>query len=94
MGREKTVKRTLAKKIFHSKLDKHVKIDALLTLSDTQNDQFCINAYCIQHTNVFEGDFNARMVARRKKRLSQESMDGDAGASTTQSGLPDEDVYV
>ena len=90
MSREKTVKRTLAKKIASSKkLSKTAKIDALLSMSESRNDQFCINAYCVKHTTEFQGDFNARMVARRKKTLSQESMDGDTGASPTQStGLP------
>ena len=96
MSREKTIKRTMAKKVANSKkLSKSAKIDALLSMSETRNDQFRINAYCVYHTTEFKGDFNARMVERRRKRLSQESTDGDTGGSTTQStGLPDEDVYL
>ena len=96
MSREKTIKRTLAKKVANSKnLSKTAKIDALLSMSDTKNDQFCINAYCVKHTTEYKGDFNARMVERRRKRLSMESIDGNTRGSTTQStGLPDEDIYV
>ena len=95
MSQEKVTKQRLARKITESKLHQKAKIDALLTLSDTQNDQFCIRAYCVRHTTSFEGDFNARMVAKRRKSLSEETVDADAGGSATQStGLPYEDVYV
>ena len=66
-----------------------------MVLSESQNDQAAIKAYCVKKSNEFDFDFNARMVDKRKRTLSQDSMDGDAGGSPTQStGLLDEDVYI
>lgn len=95
---EKDTKRSVARRIVAGNLTPSAKEEVLLLLSDSPHDQFCIRAYCQNHTNHFVGDFNARMVEKRKMTLSTEStqsMDGDAGMSITQStGLPEADVYV
>ena len=95
---EKDTKRSVARRIVAGNLTPSAKEAVLLLLRDSPNDQFCIRAYCQKHTNHFVGDFNARMVEKRRKTLSMEStqsLDGDAGISITQStGLPAADVYV
>ena len=36
------------------------------------NDKYMVQAYCRRHTNHFAGDFNARMLKRRRERLEAE----------------------